>query len=346
MDALSTTLTADSRPRFLLRDLPVYGDRCLAPMDGLTDWPFRSLCRAFGSALSYTSFVSAIDILAGRDKAFEALRFSPDERPVIAQLFDDDEDRLLDAALRVQALRPDVIDVNMGCSARCVSGRGAGAGLLQDPVKIGRIIARLTSALGVPVTAKIRLGWDDTARNYLVVARAIEENGGALLAVHGRTRAQGYTGEADWEAIAQVKAHAGIPVLGNGDIRTPEQALRRLADSGCDGIMIGRAALGNPWIFQGRDRSHVPLAEVAPVIEDHLGRMLAFHGADRGLLLFRKHLARYLDLIDLDPDQRAACLTETQLAALAARLRGAGLDIGFDGITEARNFGQTTMVAA
>jgi nifR3 family TIM-barrel protein len=325
MDPIRMAAIPSVGPKFHIRDVPVHCDRILAPMDGLSDWPYRSICRAFGSGLSYTAFVNAIDILGDRRPAFEALHFTPDERPVVAQLFDDDEDRLLAAALKVQELGPDVIDINMGCSARCVSGRGAGAGLLKDPGKVGRIIARLSSALEVPVTAKIRLGWDDQARNYLVVARAVQDNGGALLAVHGRTRAQGYTGEADWEAIAAIKARASIPVLGNGDIRSPEDAARRIRESGCDGVLIGRAALGNPWIFQGRARHEVPLSEVASAIDLHLGRMIVFHGEAKGVVLFRKHLARYLDGLTLDPDDRAGCLTEVEAPSLRRRLSRLGL---------------------
>ena len=336
MDVYGLPAVPSIAPKFHIRDVPVHTDRILAPMDGLSDWPYRSICRAFGSGLSYTAFVNAIDILADRKPAFEALHFTPDERPVVAQLFDDDESRLLAAALRVQELRPDVIDINMGCSARCVSGRGAGAGLLKDPAKVGRIIARLSSALEVPVTAKIRLGWDDQERNYLVVARAVEDNGGALLAVHGRTRSQGYTGEADWEAIAAVKAQASIPVLGNGDIRSPEEASRRMQESGCDGVLIGRAALGNPWIFQGRSRYDVMLSEVAAVIDLHLDRMMEFHGEAKGVVLFRKHLARYLDALAPTPDERAGCLTEVEAPSLRRRLSRLGPASPIDSLAEPR----------
>ena len=182
-------------PSFHIGPVPVYGRRILAPMDGFSDLPFRSLCRRFGSAMSYTSFVNAAGILAGSAQADAALAFEPLERPVAMQIFDDDEARLLAAALRLMERQPDILDVNMGCSSRCVAGRGAGAGLLRDPAKVGRIVGALARALPIPVTAKIRLGWDGDTRNYLEVARAIEDNGGRLIAVHGRTKAQGYTSE-------------------------------------------------------------------------------------------------------------------------------------------------------
>jgi tRNA-dihydrouridine synthase B len=328
MSLSSLTAASAREPKFHIGTIPVLGDQILAPMDGLSDWPFRSICRAFGSALSYTAFVAAHDVLAGRASAFEALHFTEDERPVVAQLFDDDEDRLLAAALRVRELGPDVIDVNMGCSARCVSGRGAGAGLLQDPAKIGRIMGRLSRALDVPVTAKIRLGWDDRTRNYLVVARAVEDNGGALIAIHGRTRSQAYRGEADWEAIASVKSQARIPVLGNGDITGPDEADRRLRESGCDGVLIGRAALGNPWIFAGHMRGEIRPDELGSIVHLHLGRMIEFHGPERGVVLFRKHLARYLDGLDLSPEERAGCLTEVGADSLRILLESLGLPAG------------------
>jgi nifR3 family TIM-barrel protein len=166
--------------------------------------------------------------------------------------------------------------------------------LLRDPAKVGRLIAALSRALPVPVTAKIRLGWDEKSRNYLEVARAIEQNGGALIAVHARTRAQRYRGQADWDAIAEIKAALSIPVIGNGDVRTPEDIARLKAHSGCDAVMIGRGAVGNPWIFQRRDRWSLPLEELARVIHQHLESMLAYYGPSQGLLLFRKHLKRYL----------------------------------------------------
>lgn len=314
-------------PTFRLGTTPVFGHLILAPMDGVSDWPFRSICRSFGSAMSYTAFVAAHEVIAGRPQALQPLHFTPDERPIVFQIFDDDEGRLVEAALRLQQRRPDGIDINMGCSARCVSGRGAGAGLLRDPAKVGRIMARLSSALEVPVGAKIRLGWDDGSRNYRIVARAVADNGGAWLAVHGRTRAQGYSGEADWDAIADVKSSVRIPVFGNGDIRTPAEAARRLAQSGCEAVLIGRAAMGHPWIFQGRTRAEVSRLELAAVVDEHLRRMLAYHGERDGVVCFRKHLTRYLEDLDLPSEQRRLLLTQTDAEVLRRELVGAGLPV-------------------
>jgi tRNA-dihydrouridine synthase B len=299
-------------PTFHVKTLPVYGDLVLAPMDGYSDLPFRSICRELGSAMSYTEFISVLEILQGHPYVAEKLAYFEAERPVVYQIFDSDPERLLETALRLQERRPDIIDINMGCSVRSVSGRGAGAGLLREPAKIARIFALLSRSLEVPVTGKIRLGWDEASRNYLEVARAVEENGGALLAVHARTRAQKYQGKADWDAIAEVKASVKIPVIGNGDVCTPEDIVRMKSYTSCDAVMIGRGAVGNPWIFSRLRRDQVPVHQVQQVLECHLERMLAYYGAARGLVLFRKHANQYLQSYDIDPVKRQALLTVVQ----------------------------------
>ncbi|MBM2842474.1 MAG: yhdG, partial [Anaerolineales bacterium] len=273
----------------------------------------------FGSAMSYTSFVNAAGILAGSAQADAALAFEPLERPVAMQIFDDDEARLLAAALRLMERQPDILDVNMGCSSRCVAGRGAGAGLLRDPAKVGRIVGSLARALPIPVTAKIRLGWDGDTRNYLEVARAIEDNGGRLIAVHGRTKAQGYTGEADWAPIGEVKAAVRIPVLGNGDIASADDADRLVRLTGCDGVMIGRAAMGNPWIFLP-EPPQLDADRVLPIVGEHLNGMLATYGEARGVVLFRKHLSRYLEHLALGQGERQALLTASTASELLSLL--------------------------
>jgi nifR3 family TIM-barrel protein len=296
-------------------------------MDGFSDWPFRSLCRAYGSAISYTAFVNAIDLLAGNPAARRALFFEPSERPVAIQIFDSDEARLVAAARLVAEADPDMIDINMGCSTRCVAGRGAGAGLLKDPGKIGRLVRALSRAVPYPITAKIRLGWDDAHRNFLEVAHAIEENGGQLIAVHARTRSQAYRGEADWDAIAAIRQAVSIPVIGGGDVRTPEDIDRLLAHTACQAVMIGRAARGNPWLLQRRPRQQVPDAEVAAVLHLHLDRMLSFHGEPEGILRFRKHLSLYLAPAGLPDDLRRQLLTTTDRAHLLGLLAQAGFPL-------------------
>jgi nifR3 family TIM-barrel protein len=305
-------------PSFHIGPIPIHGDLMLSPMDGFSDLPFRSLCREMGSAISYTEFVNCLDLVppGGKPKRnlpahiLEKLAFLPDERPVAFQIFDSDPDRMLETALRLQELRPDFIDINMGCSVGSVSGRGAGAGLLRSPLKIARIFKKLSSTLDVPVTGKIRLGWDENVQNYLLVARIIEENGGALVAVHGRTKSQGYGGRANWDAIAEVKQAISIPVLGNGDVRSTIDIERIKAYTGCDGVLIGRGAIGNPWIFSRLDRNQVSAQGVVQrTMLRHLESMLSFYGHDRGLIRFRKHTSRYISPFPLTKEQRCRLLT-------------------------------------
>jgi len=283
-------------------------------MDGFTDLPYRSIAREFGSAISITEFVSCIDVIKNFPKTAPILRFKEEERPVVFQLYDSDPDRILEAALRLMELEPDVIDVNMGCSANAVSKRGAGAGLLKVPKKIGEIFSKLTNRLDIPITGKIRMGWDDESINYLLVSRIIEENGGQMLALHARTKEQGLRGPADWDAIAEVKASLSIPVIGNGGIDEVADVEKMLAETGCDAVMIGRAAIGNPWIFTGRDRFEVPGVEVRDMILMHVERMQAHYGETMGLVRFRKHLKRYLQPFEFNPEEKRKLMTTEETA--------------------------------
>jgi nifR3 family TIM-barrel protein len=200
----------------------------------------------------------------------------------------------------------------MGCSVRKVSTRGSGAALLKDPAKIGRIFARLTKAVSVPVTGKIRLGWDSNSLNYLEVAKIMEDNGAALVAVHGRTKDQGYKGHANWDAIAEIKQAVSIPVIGNGDVRTVADIDRIKQHTNCDAVMIARAAIGNPWIFQRKDIERVTLAEKSALIQRHLDLMLDFYGEERGLVLFRKHIIKYIRGMAYSSKVRAKLVTCTR----------------------------------
>jgi nifR3 family TIM-barrel protein len=294
---------------FLIRDIPIHGDLILAPMDGYSDLPFRSLCRELGSAMSYTEFINALDILNGHPYLPEKLAFRPEERPVVYQIYDNDPNRLLAAALRLQERQPDIIDINLGCSVRTISGRGAGAGLLRDPEKIAVIFQALTHALQIPVTAKIRLGWDEASRNYRQVARLLEDNGAAAIAVHGRTRAQGLCGQADWDAIAEIRLAVSIPVIANGDVLTVADIERIKVHTGCPAVMIGRGAIGNPWIFSRLDRDQVPPEAVRRIIRSHLERMCDFYGPEHGLVWFRKHTTRYLRPYALSAEMRQQLVT-------------------------------------
>ncbi|MBN1438367.1 MAG: tRNA-dihydrouridine synthase [Anaerolineales bacterium] len=288
---------ADSAsPLFFIRSIPVRGDLILAPMDGFTDQPFREICRGLGSAMVYTEFVNVDEIAHAKAESAVRLklRFAEAERPVAIQIYGHTEGRLVEAARRLQDLEPDLIDINLGCSIRKIAERGAGAGMLKDPMRIGRLFASLSAALRIPVSAKMRLGWDERSRNYLEVAKALEENGCALLAVHGRTKEQALSGPVDRLAIAEIKCRARIPVLGNGNVHTVADIEAMKRETGCDGVMIGRAAIGHPWIFARREKESVALPESIAMARRHLGMMVDLYGPRFGCLIFRKHAVRYV----------------------------------------------------
>jgi nifR3 family TIM-barrel protein len=247
--------------------------------------------------MSYTEFTNADGILQKRlpESVAQRLKFDPSEKPMTFQIYGHDPERLVDAAKRVLELGPDIIDLNMGCYVKDIAERGAGSGMLRFPERIAQYFARASRELSVPVTGKIRLGWDDASRNYLTIAKILEENGASLIAVHARTKAQAYQGSADWDAIAEIKQTVKIPVLGNGDVKTVADIARLKIYTGCDGVMIGRGAIGNPWIFSGRDREAVALDERIVLLRRHLALNLEFYGQRGGLILFRKHAVKYIN---------------------------------------------------
>ncbi|NQS91245.1 MAG: tRNA-dihydrouridine synthase family protein [Chloroflexi bacterium] len=293
-----------------IKNIHVQGDLILAPMDGYSSWPFRSLCRELGSAISYTEFVKAGDVLVRPHYIQDKLYFTEKERPVFFQLYGHDLEMILAAALILQESEPDAIDINLGCPNRSITSRGAGAGLMRTPIKVARIFKQLSQTLDVPVTGKIRLGWQ-SCQNQLLIARIIEEYGGSLLAVHGRTKEQGHQGEPNLLAVAEIKKALSIPVIGNGGITQVSDIQNMVELTGCDGVMIGRAAMKNPWIFSGLDREEISPHQVKKHLLEHLERSLSFYGKEVGLVLFRKFTAGYLAPYDLDRETRRELLTET-----------------------------------
>jgi nifR3 family TIM-barrel protein len=308
-DVIGKIIVTKPLPTFYVREIPIYGDAILAPMDGYSDWPFRSLCRSLGSAMSYTEFVKVEKILSRSKEPAKRLYYEEAERPVTFQIYGDDPDLILKAALQVQKWNPDIIDINMGCPAKSIADRGAGVGLMPTPLKIARTFRKLTSTLQVPVTGKIRLGWDSN-RNYRLIARVVEENGGSLIAIHGRTKEQRYSGQANWDAIAEVKSAVSIPVIGSGDVKTVADIERMKHHTGCDAVMIGRAAIANPWIFAGLDREQVPSEWVQQTVQAHLQKSVQFYGEEDGQRLFRKYAVQYLLLKTLDRDSRKEILKQ------------------------------------
>ncbi len=300
-------MNATKSPNFHIRDVPIYGDTVLAPMDGYSDWPFRSLCRELGSAMSYTEFVKVEKILSRSKEPAKRLYYTDIERPITFQIYGDDPDLILKAALKIEPLNPDIIDLNMGCPAKSIADRGAGVGMMPSPLRIARTFRKLVKHMRVPVTGKIRLGWDRN-KNYKLIARIVEEEGGALIAVHGRTKEQRYTGNADWDAIAEVKSLVKIPVIGSGDVKTVADISRMKKHTNCDAVMIGRGALANPWIFSGLDREQVSAAQVQETVRKHLAKSVEFYGDEDGSRLFRKYAVQYLLMQTLTRETRKQIL--------------------------------------
>jgi len=278
----------------------------LAPLAGVSDSPFRRLAREQGASGVVTEMVSADGLVRGQKATLEYLRFEPEERPIGVQLFGADPGVMADAARALCALppaeRPDWIDVNMGCPVRKVVNRRAGAALLTDLPLLSEIVRRMAEASTLPVTAKLRLGWDGSSSNVVEVARALEGAGARAVAIHARTRAEKFGGEPHWELIGEAKRAVGIPVIGNGDVRVPEDAVRMLETTGCDGVMLGRAAFGDPWIFR-RVRAfwergvRLPLPTAAERLGTglrHLRLMVESVGPAAATREMRKHVAWYV----------------------------------------------------
>jgi len=283
-----------SKPIIHIGRVPITGDLILAPMAGYSDQPFRLICRELGSAASIIPCILDDGLLYDSRRTDELLRSLPEERPIAIQILSKDEGRLARAAPRLIALHPDWVDLNLGCPAKHIAGRGRGAALLRVPPILESLVRRLVSDLPCPVTAKIRLGWDDDSRNYREVALRLQDAGVAALAVHGRTAKQGYSGTADWDAIAEVRELLQVPVLANGDVRTAADIGAIKQATGCDVILIGRGAVGNPWLFSRLDNAEVGWETRVQMIERHIFLMCEHYGAVNGVRLFRKHLIRYV----------------------------------------------------
>lgn len=312
-------------PTFHVRDVPIYGDVILAPMARYSDVPYRALCRAYGSAMNYTEFAPAEALLAPPNPLWRRLDKKPGERPLVFQIFGNDARVLLAAAQRIEQWEPDIIDINMGCSVPKVSERGAGVGMMPRPELVRDTFALLSKQLRVPVTGKIRLGWDDSQRNFLQIARIMEDNGASLIAVHGRTRQQKYDFAADWDAIAELKQAVRVPVIGNGDVRTPADIAAMKHHTGCEAVMVGRAAVGNPWIFSRRDRTEVTVEEIVTAVKLHLHEMVAYYG-DEALDLFGRHLRRYFAGLPIKPWLHAM-LNAADVAALEQLLDTVAIEL-------------------
>ena len=273
----------------------------LGPMAGVSDLPFRVLCSEMGAGMVCMEMVSAKAIYYNNKNTEDLLTIHPDEGIVSLQLFGSDPEIMASQAKRIEERPFQILDINMGCPVPKVVGNGEGSALMKNPILAGKIIEAVAKAIKKPVTVKIRKGFDDEHVNAVEMAHVAEESGAAAVAVHGRTRQQYYSGKADWDIIAAVKDAVKIPVIGNGDVVDGESALRMFKETSCDGIMVGRAAQGNPWIFR-EINAYLEKGEISPrpsyeemrdVVKQHANLQLEFKGEYTGVREMRKHLAWY-----------------------------------------------------
>jgi len=275
----------------------------LAPLEDITDLPFRLICKKQGADLMYTEFISSEGLIRDAHKSVVKLELVEEERPMGIQIFGHDTDSMIRATKIAEQANPDLIDINFGCPVRKVTNKGAGAAMLKDVPKMLEITRAVVNATKVPVTVKTRLGWDESSKNIVDVSEQLQDTGIAALTIHGRTRAQLYSGKADWTLIGAVKNNPriNIPIIGNGDIIGPEVALEMKNRYGVDGIMIGRAAIGYPWIFRevkqylrnGRIPDGPDVQERLEVARQHLLHSVEYKGDRRGMFEMRKHYGNY-----------------------------------------------------
>ena len=285
-------------------NVEINGKIVVAPMAGISNMTFRRICKSMGASLVVAEMVSDKAITYGNEKTFELLRMNDDERPISQQIFGSDVNSFVEAAKIVEKrMKPDIIDINMGCPVPKVAVKNqAGSALLKNPKKVGEIIKAVVEAVKVPVTVKIRSGWDANSINAVEIAKIAEANGASAITIHARTRAQGYSGRADWNIIKAVVDAVNIPVIGNGDVVSCFDAKKMLDDTGCSAVMIGRGLLGNPWLVRecveylksGKLPEEIDYNEKIDMMEYHLKKLCEDKSEKQAVLEIRNHLLNYL----------------------------------------------------
>jgi len=273
----------------------------LAPMTGTADYPLRSLARSFGAGLTVSEMIASQALVRDNLRSLNMAKTAREESPLAVQIFGSDPDIMAEAARIGESLGAAIIDINMGCPQRKVVKNRAGAALMRDEALAARIIERIVKAVSIPVSVKIRLGWNNKSINATRIAMAAQDSGAAMVTVHARTRSQMFSGKADWSAIREIKNAISIPIIANGDIQDPGDARLCLEVSGADGIMIGRGVLGRPWLFDqilhfletGKNQKSPAIEDQYSIAKRHFEYLIAFYGIPRGLLLSRRHLAWY-----------------------------------------------------
>jgi tRNA-dihydrouridine synthase B len=298
----------------------------MAPMEDISDPPYRQLCKRFGADIVYTEFISADGLIRDAGKSLQKLDFKPMERPVGIQIFGKDAASMAEATRIATTANPDLIDINFGCPVRKVAMKGGGAGLLNDIPKMVEIARQMVQSTHLPVTAKTRLGWDEEHKDIVDIALRLQDVGIQALTIHGRTRAQMYRGKADWTLIGAVKNHPAIriPIIGNGDVTNGSVALNRFQQYHVDGIMIGRGIIGNPWIFReikhflttGQEPERPPMQEIADVCAEHLQASVAWKGERIALFEMRKHYGSYFKGVNGVKEFRSALVNAPSTEAV------------------------------
>ena len=298
----------------------------LAPMEDVSDPPFRALCKRHGADLMYTEFISSEGLIRDAAKSVQKMDIFEYERPIGVQIFGSDIESMVQAAQIIERVNPDLIDINYGCPVKKVACKGAGAGLLQDIPKMVKLTEAVVKAVKIPVTVKTRLGWDDETKNIVETAERLQDIGIEALTIHGRTRKQMYKGEADWTLIGEVKENQrmNIPIFGNGDIDSPEKALLYKNRYGVDGIMIGRASIGNPWIFnEMKSFLNHGVSLGTPSIKDrveaaieHLNFSVQWKGERLGIVEMRRHYTNYFRALPHFKSSRQTLVTSMDLTEI------------------------------